>query len=199
LQVEALLGRPLSPYAAHKRIGELLAQAWTRTHGLPTACLRYFNVVGARQDPEGAYAAVIPKWVARLAAGQRVLIFGDGQNTRDFVPVEDVVEANLLAATLHERVAVEQRELVGDASDGTFNIGLGGRTTLVELYALLHAGMLELGAPCAGLEPIFEDFRPGDIRHSRADVSRARASLGLQGRTSLAQALNQTMRWLLQR
>lgn len=197
LQVEGLVGRPLSPYAAHKRIDELMAQAWTRTHGLATACLRYFNVVGARQDPEGAYAAVIPKWVALLGAGQRAVINGDGENTRDFVPVEEVVQANLLAATLHERVPVEQRELAGDPSDGAFNVGLGGRTTLNELYRLLHAGMIELGAPCGGLVPIYGDFRAGDIRHSRADVSRARAVLGMAPRVPLDQALRQTMRWLL--
>ena len=196
LQVEGLVGRPLSPYAAQKRIGELQAQAWTRSFGLATACLRYFNIVGARQDPEGAYAAVIPKWVAQLAAGERPQIFGDGLTTRDFVPVEEVVQANLLAATVHERVPVEQRELPGDPSDGAFNVGLGGRTTLADLFGLLRDGMAELGAPCAGIEPIYADFRPGDIRHSRANVSRAREILGQQPRTPLAEALTRTMRWL---
>ncbi|MFV8750304.1 NAD-dependent epimerase/dehydratase family protein [Nannocystaceae bacterium ST9] len=196
LQVEALIGRPLSPYAAHKRIGEIQAQAWTRSFGLATACLRYFNIVGARQDPEGAYAAVIPKWVAALAAGERPQIFGDGQTTRDFVPVEEVVQANLLAATLHERVPAERRELPGDPSDGAYNVGLGGRTTLAELFAMLRDGMAELGAPCAGIEPIYADFRAGDIRHSRADVGRAREILGQHPRTPLPEALVRTMRWL---
>jgi UDP-N-acetylglucosamine 4-epimerase len=196
LQVEGLMGRPLSPYAAHKRMGELQAQAWTRSFGLPTACLRYFNIVGARQDPEGAYAAVIPKWVARLALGEAPMIFGDGLTTRDFVPVEEVVQANLLAATVHERVPAERRELPGDPSDGAYNVGLGGRTTLADLFGLLRGGMAELGAPCAGLEPVLADFRAGDIRHSRADVTRAREILGQQARTPLAEALTRTMRWL---
>jgi UDP-N-acetylglucosamine 4-epimerase len=197
LQVEGLIGRPLSPYAAHKRMAELQAQASTRSFGLPTASLRYFNVVGARQDPEGAYAAVIPKWVDRLAHGDRPLIFGDGQTTRDFVPVEEVVQANLLAATVHERVPAERRELPGDPSDGAYNVGLGGRTTLADLFGLLRDGMVELGAPCSGIEPILADFRPGDIRHSRADITRAREILGQQPRTPLADALTRTMRWLL--
>jgi UDP-N-acetylglucosamine 4-epimerase len=196
LQVEGSIGRPLSPYAAHKRMAEIQAQAWTRSFGLPTACLRYFNVVGARQDPEGAYAAVIPQWVARLAVGERPKIFGDGLTTRDFVPVEEVVAANLLAATVHERVPVERRERPADPSDGAYNVGLGGRTTLAELFVLLRDGMAELGVPCAGLEPILEDFRPGDIRHSRADITRAREILGHMPRTPLADALNRTMRWL---
>lgn len=197
LQLEHLIGRPLSPYAAHKRIGEIQAQAWSRSFGLPTACLRYFNIVGARQDPNGAYAAVIPKWVAALGAGERPTLFGDGETTRDFVPVEEVVQANLLAATLHERESVERRERPGDPSDGAYNVGLGGRTTLRELFVLLRSGMAELGAPCSELEPLFADFRVGDIRHSRADVTRTSEILGHRPRTSLASALHQTMRWLL--
>ncbi len=196
LQLESLIGRPLSPYAAHKRIAEIQAQAWTASFNLPTACLRYFNIVGARQDPEGAYAAVIPKWVAQLAAGERPRIFGDGLTTRDFVPVEEVVQANLLAATLHERVPAERRVLPGDPSDGAYNVGLGGRTTLADLFGLLREGMTELGHDCAGIEPIYADFRSGDIRHSRADIGRARAILGLGPRTPLAEALGRTMRWL---
>lgn len=199
LQLESLIGRPLSPYAAHKRIGEIQAQAWTRSFGLASACLRYFNIVGARQDPNGAYAAVIPKWVAALAAGERPTLFGDGETTRDFVPVEEVVQANLLAATLHERVPVERRERPGDPSDGAYNVGLGGRTTLRELFVLLREGMVELGAPCAGIEPVFADFRVGDIRHSRADLTRTREILGQVARTPLSVALGQTMKWLLAR
>src|SRR5690606_8730644 len=140
------------PYAAHKHIAEILGQSITRSFGLPIVALRYFNIVGARQDPNGAYAAVIPRWSALLAKGEQPAIFGDGSATRDFCPVEDVVQANLLAATWHERVPIERRERPGDASEGVFNIGLGRRTNLLELYAMIHAGMLELGAPCAGIE-----------------------------------------------
>lgn len=195
-QREPALGRPLSLYGAHKRIAEILGQTTTRAHGLPVAALRYFNIVGARQDPNGAYAAVIPKWVAQLAKGEQPVIFGDGLNTRDFCPVEDVVQANLLAATWSERVPLAQRERPGDASEAVFNIGLGGATTLVDLYALVHAGMLALGAPCEGIRPRYEGFRPGDIIHSHADITRAREQLGYAPRTSMQTALDRTMRWL---
>lgn len=196
-QVEARIGRPLSPYAAHKRVAEILGQAITRSFGLPITALRYFNIVGARQDPSGAYAAVIPKWSALLAKGEQPAIFGDGLQTRDFCPVEDVVQANLLAATWVERASVEQRERPGDPSEAVFNIGLGARTTLLELYELVHAGMVELGAPCAGVEARHEPPRAGDIVHSRADITRARTQLGYAPRTQMRDALRATMRWLL--
>jgi UDP-N-acetylglucosamine 4-epimerase len=195
-QREEQIGRPLSPYAAHKHIAEILGQSYTRAFGLPVAALRYFNIVGARQDPNGAYAAVIPKWAALLAKGEQPVIFGDGLNTRDFCPVEDVVQANLLAATWPERRTAEQRDRPGDPSEAVFNIGLGGVTTLLDLYELILAGMVELGAPCAGVRPRHEDFRAGDIRHSRADIRRAREELGYVPRTSMQQALRRTMQWL---
>ncbi|MFO7566963.1 MAG: NAD-dependent epimerase/dehydratase family protein [Enhygromyxa sp.] len=194
-QREDRIGRPLSPYAAHKRIAEILGQSATRSFGLPVAALRYFNIVGSRQDPKGAYAAVIPKWAAQLAVGEQPVIFGDGLNTRDFCPVEDVVQANLLAATWPERQTVEQRERPGDPSEAVFNIGHGGATNLLELYEIIRAGMLELGAPCANIRARHEDFRVGDIRHSRADISRARDELGFVPRTPIEQALRRTMQW----
>ncbi|HLT37010.1 MAG TPA: NAD-dependent epimerase/dehydratase family protein [Enhygromyxa sp.] len=194
-QREDRIGRPLSPYAAHKHIAEILGQSYTRSFGLPVAALRYFNILGPRQDPNGAYAAVIPKWASLLASGEQPVIFGDGLNTRDFCPVEDVVQANLLAATWPERRTPAQRERPGDPSEAVFNVGLGGVTTLLELYDLVHAGMLELGAPCAGVRPRHEDFRAGDIRHSRADITRARDELGYVPRTSMKQALQRTLQW----
>jgi len=195
-QHEHQLGRPLSPYGAHKRIAEILGQTTTRAHGLPVAGLRYFNIVGARQDPNGAYAAVIPKWVTLLAKGEQPIIFGDGLNTRDFCPVEDVVQANLLAATWPERCSTAARERPGDSSEAVFNIGLGGATTLLDLYAMVHAGMVELGAPCQAIRPRHEDFRAGDIIHSHADITRAREQLGYAPRTSMRTALRRTMQWL---
>src|SRR5690606_19007819 len=131
------------------------------------------------------------------AKGEQPAIFGDGSATRDFCPVEDVVQANLLAATWHERVPIERRERPGDASEGVFNIGLGRRTNLLELYAMIHAGMLELGAPCAGIEARHEPPRAGDILHSLADISRAREQLGYAPRTSRADAIRSAMRSLL--
>jgi UDP-N-acetylglucosamine/UDP-N-acetylgalactosamine 4-epimerase len=194
-QREDRIGRPLSPYAAHKHIAEILGQSCTRSFGLPIASLRYFNIVGARQDPNGAYAAVIPKWATLLAHGEQPVIFGDGLNTRDFCPIEDVVQANLLAATWPERRTVEQRERPGDPSEAVFNIGHGGVTTLLELFELVHAGMLELGAPCADIRPRHEDARAGDIKHSRADIRRARDELGFVPRTSMKEALRRTLLW----
>jgi UDP-N-acetylglucosamine 4-epimerase len=191
-QVEGRIGRPLSPYAAHKHVAEILGQATARAFGVPSVALRYFNIVGARQDPEGAYAAVIPKWVALLARGEQPAIYGDGHHTRDFCPVEDVVQANLLAATWPERATGE-----ADPCDAVFNIGLGRRTSLLELYDMIHAGMLELGAPCEGIRPRHEDPRPGDIVHSLADITRAREQLGYAPRTSMEDALRATMKWLL--
>lgn len=175
-------GQPLSPYAATKRINEVYAAAFARTYGLCAVGLRYFNVVGPRQDPNGAYAAVVPKWLHALRRGQQVSIFGDGETSRDFCPIDSVVRANLLAATAPPETA-------GRA----FNIGLGGRTTLNELYAILRDGMAARGAPCAGLEPRYEPFRKGDPRHSQADVSAAIVALGWQPGGSLAAGLASTM------
>jgi UDP-N-acetylglucosamine 4-epimerase len=195
-QREERIGRPLSPYGAHKHVAEILGQAYTRSYGLPVAALRYFNIVGARQDPAGAYAAVIPKWSALLAKGEQPVIFGDGLSTRDFCPVEDVVQANLLAATWPERRTEAQRERPGDTSEAVFNIGLGGVTNLLQLFAMIRAGMSSLGAPCADVQPRHEPPRAGDIRHSRADITRAQTELGYAPRTSMQHALQQTMQWL---
>ncbi|MCA9700298.1 MAG: NAD-dependent epimerase/dehydratase family protein [Myxococcales bacterium] len=196
-QIEEHISRPLSPYAGQKRMAEILGQTWTRTHGLATAGLRYFNIVGPRQDPNGAYAAVIPKWVDTFARGEQPLIFGDGETSRDFCPVEDVVQANLLAATWPERVDAAGRERPGDPSEGVFNVGLGGRTSLLELFAMIREGMAGLGVDCGGVEPEFREFRAGDIRHSRADIERARTQLGYRPRMNMQESLLATMRWLL--
>ncbi len=185
-KVEGQLGRPLSPYAASKRIDEVYASAFHQAYGLPSVGMRYFNVVGPRQDPKGPYAAVVPKWLALLQKGERPVIYGDGQTSRDFCPVHNVVQANLLAAFAGE-----------EAHGRAFNVALGGRTTLNELFALLRDGMARRGAPCASLQARYERFRKGDIRHSLADVAAARASLGYEPRVSLAEGLEQTMDWTI--
>lgn len=195
-QREAIVGRPLSPYAGHKRIAEVLGQTWARTHGLPVVALRYFNIVGPRQDPNGAYAAVIPKWVAVFAKGEQPVIFGDGETSRDFCPVEDVVQANLLAATWADRADDDARSMPGDPSEGVFNVGLGGRISLLELFDMLRDGMAARGCDCADMRPRHEDFRAGDIRHSRADIGRAREQLGYEPQMPLEDSLRATMAWL---
>jgi len=181
-------GEVLSPYAATKACNEIYATAWSRAFDLPVVGIRYFNVFGPRQDPQGAYAAVIPKWIDLLGRGERPVIFGDGKTSRDFCPVANVVQMNLLAA-------VPARP----PQHRVFNVALGGRTTLDELYAHLRDQMASLGAACDGLEPTYADFRPGDIRHSLADVTRAREQLGYEPGVDLASGLELTTRWFWSR
>lgn len=173
-KVEARIGNPLSPYAASKRMDEIYAQVLGRTHGLVAVGLRYFNVVGPRQDPSGPYAAVVPRWVDALRRGQTPVIFGDGETSRDFCPVANVVQATLLAASTE-----------GDLGGRAYNVALGQRTTLNELYAMLRDGLAARGVDCAGREPRYEDFRPGDVRHSLADITAAQQDLGYAPRTDL--------------
>jgi UDP-N-acetylglucosamine 4-epimerase len=185
---EVEIGQPLSPYAATKLANEAYAGAWAKSYGMRVAGLRYFNVVGSRQDPQGPYAAVIPRWISSLACSEEPVIFGDGETSRDFCPVENVVQANLLAALAP-----------GGHRDSVFNIALGERVTLNELFALLRDGMAALGASCSEIEPRYEDFRAGDIRHSLADISRARTQLGYEPVVSLAAGLKRTMAWFFAR
>ncbi len=185
-KVEDQVGKPLSPYAASKKVNEVYAEAFHRSYGLRAVGLRYFNVVGPRQDPNGAYAAVVPRWLDALRAGERAFINGDGLTSRDFCPVQNVVQVNLLAAFASD-------EAVGLA----YNVGLGGRTDLNQLFAVLRDGMAARGAPCAGVEPEHRDFRKGDVRHSLADVSKARELLGYEPTVTLEDCLGQAMDWFL--
>lgn len=172
------MGTPLSPYAVGKKAGELYANTLWRTHQLPSVGLRYFNVVGQRQDPDGPYAAVVPKWMAAFRSGERPVIYGDGETTRDFSPVANVVGANLSAA------------ISDNATNGkVYNVALGGSTTLNELFFTLRDALAAQGVDCADVEPVYEDFRPGDIRDSLADNSRATADFGYNPDVTLAQGL----------
>jgi UDP-N-acetylglucosamine 4-epimerase len=144
--------------------------------------LRYFNVVGPRQDPNGPYAAVVPRWLAALARGERPVIFGDGETTRDFCPVANVVQANILAATAE-----------GDLRGRVYNIALRAQTTLNQLYRLLQCGMHARGFDCAGLLPEYREFRAGDVRHSLADVAAAERDFGYFPAVDLAQGLEVVM------
>jgi UDP-N-acetylglucosamine 4-epimerase len=181
-KVEARIGNALSPYAVSKRIAELYAQVFGRTHQLFAVGLRYFNVVGRRQDPNGPYAAVIPRWVELLSRGERPVVFGDGETTRDFCPVGNVVQANLLAA-------------VSTHTQGgkVYNVALGGQTTLNQVFELLRDGMAARGFPCAGVEPVYQEFRAGDIRHSLADTDAAQNELGYFPQFDLAAGLDDVM------
>jgi len=185
---EDTIGRPLSPYALTKTINELYAELYGRLYGLESVGLRYFNIFGRRQDPGGAYAAVIPKWIEQLLAGERCTIFGDGETTRDFCHIDNVVQANLLAATTQDPTAL-----------GTvYNIGNGGRITLNTLYQLIRDGLAELSpiyADLRGRPAAYGPFRPGDVRHSQADISKATRLLGYRPSVGVAEGLNKTLAW----
>ena len=184
-KVEGQVGKPLSPYAATKAMNEVYAEAFALAYGFSSIGLRYFNVFGQRQDPEGAYAAVIPKWIAALLKREPVYINGDGETSRDFCFIANVVQANLLAATASKPAAINQ----------TYNIALGERTTLKELFQLLQTALRRTEGSLPEQKPIFRDFRPGDVRHSLADISKARRLLGYAPTHRLQQGLALAMDW----
>ncbi|HSD66880.1 MAG TPA: SDR family oxidoreductase [Vicinamibacteria bacterium] len=184
-KVEDDLGRPLSPYAVTKLADELYAAVYGHLHGMETVGLRYFNVFGPRQDPEGAYAAVIPKWVAAMIRGDEVRINGSGAISRDFCYVRNVVQANLLAATVESPEALNQ----------PYNIAVGGRTTLDELFLLLRDRLAARHPRLAGLKPVYGTARPGDVMHSLADIGKARRLLGYEPTHSIEQGLDESLDW----
>jgi UDP-N-acetylglucosamine/UDP-N-acetylgalactosamine 4-epimerase len=184
-KVEDAIGRPLSPYAVTKYVNELYARVFQDAYGIETVGLRYFNVFGKRQDPEGAYAAVIPKWVGNLLDGRPCAINGDGETSRDFCYVDNAVQANLLAATATgEGVAGE-----------VYNVAVGERTTLNELFALIRDGLREYDPDLAGAEPDYGPFRAGDVRHSQADIGKAAARLGYAPTHTVDQGLAEALEW----
>jgi UDP-N-acetylglucosamine 4-epimerase len=184
-KVEEAVGKPLSPYAVTKCVNELYAGAFALAYGLDTMGLRYFNVFGPRQDPNGAYAAVIPKWTAAILEGREVTINGDGETSRDFCYVANAVQANLLAATTDNREAVNQ----------VYNVAVGERTTLNDLYAKI-CGLLAPDHPhVIEATPEYGPFRAGDVRHSLADVARARLLLGYEPTHRVGEGLKLAMRW----
>lgn len=184
-QVEPHLGRPLSPYAASKLANELYAVAFHRTYGLPTVGLRYFNVFGERQDPNGAYAAVIPRWISSLLSGESCVIHGDGETTRDFCHVANVVQANLLAAMAPEpRIAGQ-----------VYNIASGRATSLNTLFALLRDLLTDEEPAIALAQAAYEPFRVGDIRVSSASIDKARHEFGYTPTHAVAAGLAATIGW----
>ena len=185
--VEEKIGKPLSPYAASKAINEVYSTVAAQSYGLSSIGFRYFNIFGPRQDPQGAYAAVIPRWTAALLQGEPVYINGDGETTRDFCYVENVVQANLLAATTTNPEAINQ----------IYNIGLGHRTTLNELFMLIESALRKNGASPSGERAIYREFRPGDVRHSVADIGKAARLLGYAPAHSVREGLDLTTGWYL--
>lgn len=186
-KVEDTIGKPLSPYAVTKYVNELYADVFARSYGFNTIGLRYFNVFGPRQDPNGAYAAVIPKWIASLIQGQPVYINGDGETSRDFCFIANVVQANLLAATVENIDAVNQ----------VYNVAVGDRTTLNELHSQLQRNLLPSFPQLKDATPVHRDFRAGDVRHSLADISKAKRLLGYAPTERIAEGLVQAMPWYI--
>ncbi len=184
-KIEERIGQPLSPYAATKWMNEIYAGVFHRAYGMETSGLRYFNVFGPRQDPEGAYAAVIPKWIAAMLRRETVRINGDGSTSRDFCYVENVVQANLLAATTPH----------AEARNQVYNVAVGQRTTLNELFDLLQQTLRrrEPGLPLQ--QPAYGDFRPGDVRHSLADIGKAQRLLGYAPAFRIEVGLERAMDW----
>jgi len=212
-KVEDTIGIPLSPYAVTKYVNELYADVFARCYGFNTVGLRYFNVFGPRQDPNGAYAAVIPKWIASLIESQPVYINGDGETSRDFCFIANVVQANLLAATACSTPAVPAslplllEEGRGGGSphspiespvNQVYNVAVGDRTSLNELYAQLHRNLLPLYPHLQGTQPVYRDFRAGDVRHSLADISKAQRLLGYAPTQRIGEGLELAMPWYVQ-
>ena len=184
-KVEDTIGRPLSPYAVTKYVNELYADVFARCYEIETIGLRYFNVFGPRQDPEGAYAAVVPKWIASLIKGETIFINGDGETSRDFCYVANAVQANLLSATSQEQGAVNQ----------VYNVAVGGRTTLNDLYGMLRDILTPLCANLQDRAPVYREFRAGDVRHSLADVGKAKRTLGYSPTHTIGEGLQAAIGW----
>jgi len=184
-KVELHIGKPLSPYAATKAMNEIYAEVFARTYGMETVGLRYFNVFGPRQNPQGPYAAVIPLWIAALLKGAPIFINGDGETSRDFCYVANVVQANLLAATAANPDAVNQ----------VYNIAVGDRTTLNELFEFLWRGLNGDDPGALPQQPNHRGFRSGDVRHSLADIRKARRLLKYAPEYSIRQGLEVTLGW----
>jgi UDP-N-acetylglucosamine 4-epimerase len=185
LKVESRIGRPLSPYAVTKHGNELYADVFARCYGLACIGLRYFNVFGARQDPQGPYAAVVPKWIAAFLGGDPVPINGDGETSRDFCYIANAVQANVLAATTGDRNALNE----------VYNVAVSERTTLNELFRLLRRLLSERYPAAWDRDPVYRPFRDGDVRHSQADISKARALLGYAPTHRVGEGLREAMEW----
>jgi UDP-N-acetylglucosamine 4-epimerase len=181
-KVEEQIGKPLSPYAVTKYVNELYADVFSKTYGLQSIGLRYFNVFGPRQDPEGAYAAVIPRWIASMIKGEPIYINGDGATSRDFCYIANVVQANLLAASTQNTEAVNQ----------VYNIAVGDRTSLTELYDLIKRNLKSTCPHLKDAQAIFREFRAADVRHSLANIKKARERLAYDPTHSISQGLQLT-------
>ncbi|SHO53536.1 NAD-dependent epimerase/dehydratase family protein [Desulfopila aestuarii] len=186
-KVEDRIGKPLSPYAVTKYVNELYTDVFAKAYNFKTIGLRYFNIFGQRQDPNGAYAAVIPKWFSALINNETVFINGDGETSRDFCFIENCVQANILAATVTDEAATNQ----------VYNVAFGERTTLNELYRLIQDLVVPANSAAKEAKPQYRDFREGDVRHSLADISKGRQLLGYEPQFSVTSGLDKAAKWYL--
>lgn len=182
---EEAIGRPLSPYAVTKFGGESYVGVFHRLHGMSGVCLRYFNVFGQRQDPRGPYAAVIPRWVGNLLSGEPCEIYGDGETSRDFCYVDNVLQGNILAAVAPPEIVAGE----------VYNVAVGERTTLNELFVAVRDALAAERPDLGEAQPVYRDFRPGDVRHSLADISRIQSALGYEPTHRVAEGLAWSMDW----
>ncbi len=185
-KVEDVIGKPLSPYAVTKYVNEMYADVFSRAYGFKAIGLRYFNVFGKRQDPSGAYAAVIPKWTAAMIGGEDVFINGDGETSRDFCFIDNTVQANLLAATSD----------ITSTGNQVYNVAVGGRTDLNQLFSAIKDSLASNGINYTKT-PVYRDFRAGDVRHSQADISKAARLLGYEPRVDINNGVSQAMPWYI--
>ncbi|WP_136805333.1 NAD-dependent epimerase/dehydratase family protein [Desulfosediminicola flagellatus] len=186
-KIEGNIGNPLSPYAVTKLVNELYTEVFSKTYGFRAIGLRYFNIFGQRQDPNGAYAAVIPKWFAGLIKNEPVFINGDGETSRDFCFIENCVQANIMAATVTDEAATNQ----------VYNVAFGERTSLNELYTLIQERVVGTNPAAKDAAPQYRDFRAGDVRHSLADISKATNLIGYKPEYSVKSGLDKAAEWYL--
>lgn len=187
-KVEDKIGNPLSPYAVTKLANELYANVFAKTYEFKTIGLRYFNIFGKRQDPNSTYAAVIPKWVAAILNGDDVFINGDGKTSRDFCYVDNAVQINILAAMTENDEAIDQ----------IYNVALNDNTSLNELYRIIESGLIKRIDGLKNKKPIYREFRPGDVRHSQANIDKAKTLLSYQPKYKISEGLDEAMDWYVQ-
>tara|TARA_X000000950_G_scaffold84957_1_gene106943 strand:- start:30348 stop:31385 length:1038 start_codon:yes stop_codon:yes gene_type:complete len=184
---ENIIGSPLSPYAVTKQVNELYSDVFASIYGLKTIGLRYFNVFGKRQDPNGVYAAVIPKWISKIMKNEQVFVNGDGQTSRDFCYVHNAVQMNLLAATTTNKKAIGQ----------IYNVALNNQTSLNELYFMIQERLIEKVKGLKRRKPLYRDYRKGDIKHSRANIDKAKKLLKYDPKYKISQGLDETIDWYI--
>ncbi|MGL4858199.1 MAG: NAD-dependent epimerase/dehydratase family protein [Enterobacteriaceae bacterium] len=187
-KIEDKIGKPMSPYAVTKLVNELYADVFTHTYGIKTTGLRYFNVFGRRQDPEGTYAAVIPKWISAMLNNTEIFINGDGETSRDFCYIDNVIQANLLAATTTDNESLSHQ---------VYNVAVGERTSLTQLYSHLQNNLINHIPSIKESKPIYREFRAGDIRHSLADISKAQSLLGYMPTHKVNDGLKEALGWYM--